>query len=146
MQRESHSVIGDHRCRRRRRGARPTISGSAGIDVSVYDPPKGFDSTAAIDEADIVFVCVPTPYTPGRGFDDSYLHRGVGRIRGEKTVVIKSTVLPGTTALHAGALPAAPVPVQPGVPPRSDGIRGLRPARPPDRRRDAAKRGRRATA
>jgi UDPglucose 6-dehydrogenase len=40
---------------------------------------------------------VPTPYTPGVGFDDSFLLDAVARIPGEKCVVIKSTVLPGTT-------------------------------------------------
>ncbi len=104
MPRESHNVIGVigagvvggalvHYLRER------------GVDVSIYDPPKGFDSTAAIDRADTVFVCVPTPYTPGRGFDDSYLHQAIGMIRGDKTVVIKSTVLPGTTSLMQERFP-----------------------------------------
>jgi UDPglucose 6-dehydrogenase len=70
-----------------------------GRDVAVYDPPKGYDSFVAVDAAEIVFVCVPTPYTPGIGFDDSYLLDAMGRIRGGKIVVIKSTVLPGTTEL-----------------------------------------------
>jgi UDPglucose 6-dehydrogenase len=70
-----------------------------GIPVGVYDPPKGEDDLAVIDRADIVFVCVPTPYTPGRGFDDSHLHDAVRLIGGSKTVVVKSTVLPGTTEL-----------------------------------------------
>lgn len=48
-----------------------------------------------IAECDIVFVAVPTPTTP-QGFDDSIL-RAVLRLVGKgKTVVIKSTTLPGT--------------------------------------------------
>ena len=70
-----------------------------GRDVRVYDPPKGYDSIEALIDANIVFVCVPTPYTNGVGFDDSFLLDAVGRIAGERAVVIKSTVLPGTTEL-----------------------------------------------
>jgi len=70
---------------------------SQGRVVRVYDPPKGQTSLDAIAEADVVFVCVPTPYTPGVGFDDSYLLDAVKKIPGQKPVVIKSTVLPGTT-------------------------------------------------
>jgi UDPglucose 6-dehydrogenase len=68
-------------------------------DVQVYDPPKGYPSMEALDAADVIFVCVPTPYTAGRGFDDSFLNEAVAGIRGSKTVIIKSTVLPGTTQL-----------------------------------------------
>jgi UDPglucose 6-dehydrogenase len=68
-------------------------------DVQAYDPPKGYTSLEALDPAGIIFVCVPTPYTPGRGFDDSFLNQAVASISGEKTIVIKSTVLPGTTQL-----------------------------------------------
>lgn len=69
-----------------------------GRDVRVFDPPKGHASIDALDDADVVFICVPTPYT-ARGFDDSFLLDAVARVRGPKTVVIKSTVLPGTTDL-----------------------------------------------
>jgi UDPglucose 6-dehydrogenase len=49
-----------------------------------------------VKEADIVFIAVPTPTTP-EGFDDSIL-RSEARLVGKgKTLVIKSTVLPGTT-------------------------------------------------
>ncbi len=70
-----------------------------GRDVAVYDPPKGHSSIEALDAAGTIFVCVPTPYTAGVGFDDSFLLDAVSRIRGEKCVVVKSTVLPGTTEL-----------------------------------------------
>jgi UDPglucose 6-dehydrogenase len=67
------------------------------VDVRAYDPPKGLCDRAGIDAADIVFVCVPTPYEAGRGFDHRYLLDAVASISGSKLVVIKSTVLPGTT-------------------------------------------------
>ena len=65
--------------------------------VASYDPPKGLSDRTVIDAADIVFVCVPTPYEAGRGFDHSYLLDAMATITGSKLVVVKSTVLPGTT-------------------------------------------------
>jgi UDPglucose 6-dehydrogenase len=70
-----------------------------GHDVRVYDPPKGYASSAPLDDAEMVFVCVPTPYTLGVGFDDSHLLEAISTLGGARVVVIKSTVLPGTTEL-----------------------------------------------
>jgi UDPglucose 6-dehydrogenase len=70
-----------------------------GHDPGVFDPPRGHGAMNALDDAGTIFVCVPTPYAPGRGFDDSYLQAAIASIRGSKTVVIKSTVLPGATQL-----------------------------------------------
>jgi len=66
-------------------------------DVRAYDPPKGLRDRSAIDDAEIVFICVPTPYDAVRGFDHSYLLDAMASITGCKVVVVKSTVLPGTT-------------------------------------------------
>jgi UDPglucose 6-dehydrogenase len=52
---------------------------------------------AAIDEADFVFICVPTPYAPVRGFDRRPLLDAVRAVRRPAVIVIKSTVWPGTT-------------------------------------------------
>lgn len=49
-----------------------------------------------VKEADIVFVAVPTPTTPD-GYDDSIVRSAVALARDGATVVIKSTMLPGTT-------------------------------------------------
>lgn len=73
-----------------------------GRDLFGYDPMKPLHDLATLDrEADVVFVCVPTPYWTGeegrRGFDDSYVRDAIGSLTGSKIVVIKSTVLPGTT-------------------------------------------------
>lgn len=58
----------------------------------------------AIKTCDIVFVAVPTPTTPS-GFDDRIL-RDVLQFAGEgQSVVIKSTILPGTTDKLAKAYP-----------------------------------------
>ena len=50
-----------------------------------------------IRECDIVFIAVPTPTTE-KGFDDSIIRGAVKLVGKSKTVVIKSTILPGTTA------------------------------------------------
>lgn len=73
--------------------------------MRVYDPAQGHRSPEALDDADVVFVCVPTPYTPGHGFDDSHLLQAVRALRGSHTIVIKSTVLPGTTQLLQSQMP-----------------------------------------
>jgi len=67
-------------------------------DLFLYDPAKGFDSIKELNKAEVIFVCVPTPYIKdGKGFDLSYIEDAFSKIEDEKIVVIKSTVLPGTT-------------------------------------------------
>jgi len=69
-----------------------------GRDLFLYDPFKGFNSLEELNKADVIFICVPTPYLKdGHGFDLSYIEDAFSKITGEKVVVIKSTVLPGTT-------------------------------------------------
>ena len=68
-----------------------------GIQPLLYDPGKGLGSLKEINEAELVYICVPTPYVAGVGFDDSAVADAISHLRGSKTIVIKSTVLPGTT-------------------------------------------------
>lgn len=63
----------------------------------LYDKYKGIGSIEEVNKADIIFLCVPTPYAPDIGFDLSAIENAFSIIEGEKIVVIKSTVLPGTT-------------------------------------------------
>lgn len=72
---------------------------SEGIIAGHYDPPKGHGDISILYPAGVIFVCVPTPfYLDERGFDTSILHEAIRVIPGYgKVVVIKSTVLPGTT-------------------------------------------------
>jgi UDPglucose 6-dehydrogenase len=63
---------------------------------TLYDPPKGIGSLKELNEARIIFICVPTPYTD-IGCDTSLVEGVVGGLEGNKIVVIKSTVIPGTT-------------------------------------------------
>ena len=58
---------------------------------SEYNGNKG-----KIKDCDIVFIAVPTPSTP-QGFDPSILKSAVKSAGQGKTVVIKSTLLPGVT-------------------------------------------------
>ena len=69
------------------------------IEAGLYDPPKGLHDISLLEKADVIFVAVPTPYyLDGTGFDDSYLHEAIKTISSiEKTIVLKSTILPGTT-------------------------------------------------
>ena len=78
-----------------------------GLELFLYDKGKGLGSPDEINKAEIVFVCVPTPYLKdlpagqagGKGFDLSYVEETLSWLTGEKVVVIKSTVLPGTTEM-----------------------------------------------
>ena len=76
-----------------------------GINPLLYDPVKNLGSIQEINQADLFYMCVPTPYVHGKGFDDSYLADAFSRLNGEKTVVIKSTVLPGTTMRYQEMYP-----------------------------------------
>ncbi len=81
-------------------GALARYLDEAGHSPLRYDPAKGLDDAGVLTLADVVFVCVPTPYlADGTGFDLSFVRAAVGALPGEKTVVIKSTVLPGTTEM-----------------------------------------------
>jgi UDPglucose 6-dehydrogenase len=71
-----------------------------GLEIFLYDKGKGLGSPEEINKAEIIFVCVPTPYLKdGKGFDLSYVEGTLALLQGEKVVVIKSTVLPGTTEM-----------------------------------------------
>lgn len=71
---------------------------SIGIKPRVYDKFQRRGSLAGINDAEVIFVAVPTPFDEQKeSFDDSYLRNALDQIKGAKIVVIKSTVLPGTT-------------------------------------------------
>ncbi len=67
-------------------------------DPLLYDLHKKLGNLEEINKAEIVFICVPTPYKDGNGgFDLSIVEESFELLEGEKIVVIKSTALPGTT-------------------------------------------------
>lgn len=64
----------------------------------LYDPHKKLGSLKEVNHADIIFICVPTPYDEERGgFDLSIVEESIGNLNGNKIIVVKSTVVPGTT-------------------------------------------------
>lgn len=69
------------------------------IEAGLYDPPRGLNDVEVLRNADVIFVAVPTPYyLDGSGFDDSFLRAAIDAIPAEgKTIVLKSTITPGTT-------------------------------------------------
>lgn len=70
-----------------------------GFDHRVYDKFKDLGSISEINQAQIVFVCLPTPYIPSQGFDLSCIYEGLNCLEGEKIIVLKSTILPGATQM-----------------------------------------------
>ena len=69
-------------------------------EVWTYDKARDTESDllALNRNAEVVFVCVSTPYAGGgRGLDCSEVFNAVGFLCGSKTVIIKSTVNPGVT-------------------------------------------------
>lgn len=77
------------------------------IEPALYDPPKGLNDAAVLADAEVIFVAVPTPYyLDGSGFDDSFLREAIHAIpTSGKTLVLKSTILPGTTDRFQQAFP-----------------------------------------
>ncbi len=68
-----------------------------GFDVVRYALEKPYNKNGeAIGICDIVFIAVPTP-TTSNGFDSSIIKKVIKLVGRDKIVVIKSTILPGTT-------------------------------------------------
>ena len=68
-----------------------------GENLFLYDtdPKKGFFDD--VNAADVIFICVPTPRSPDGSVALAAVLSAFSMIKGEKIVVIKSTVPPGTT-------------------------------------------------
>jgi len=62
-------------------------------DASIHDPILGYEST---DKADIAFICVPTPNLKSGALDGSIVEQAVAEAK-EDFIIIRSTVMPGTT-------------------------------------------------
>ncbi len=80
-------------------GALDRFLRSQGHTPALYDPPKGLHDAGVLREAEVIFIAVPTPfYLDGSGFDDSFLRQAIESIPASgKTIVLKCTILPGTT-------------------------------------------------
>jgi UDPglucose 6-dehydrogenase len=67
------------------------------VKIFVYDKYKEIGSIKEINQADIIFICVPTPFNEKNGYDLTIVEDAIKIIKGRKIVVIKSTVPPGST-------------------------------------------------
>jgi len=68
-----------------------------GHKVFCYDKFKKIGSIEEVNKADIIFICVPTPRGAYSACDISIVDEAISCIQGRKVVIIKSTVIPGTT-------------------------------------------------
>lgn len=62
----------------------------------LYDK-KGTGSLDELNKADYIYICLPTPSKKDGSCDTTILEKAIAQIKGEKIVIIKSTVPPGTT-------------------------------------------------
>lgn len=70
------------------------------IGSKIFDKFSPFDPIEEVLNRDIIFVCVPTPFKEGKGFDKTALEdafENISKDGKERIVVIKSTSIPGTT-------------------------------------------------
>ncbi|MFH0712278.1 MAG: hypothetical protein V2A55_00235 [Candidatus Jorgensenbacteria bacterium] len=67
------------------------------VNLFLYDKYKKIGSVEEVNKADIVFIAVPTPYHAKKGYDDSAVIESLGNLRKSKVVVLKSTIVPGST-------------------------------------------------
>lgn len=67
------------------------------VKLYLFDKFKKIGSAREINKADIIFICVPTPYLFKKGFDVSAVVDAIQILKSPKIIVIKSSVIPGTT-------------------------------------------------
>lgn len=79
------------------------------IKAKVYDKYKKFDSWDEVSGCKYIFICVPTPFN--NGFDASIINEVFDLLSGLKNtiVIIKSTVIPGTTERLQREYPDIPI-------------------------------------
>jgi|SRR6185436_2948053 len=58
---------------------------------------KGVGKIEDVNAADFIYVALPTPYVMGVGCNTSIVEEALTHITGEKTIILKSTITPGTT-------------------------------------------------
>lgn len=77
------------------------VGGAVGAwfkQAKILDRSKHANGLPAVNQCDVVFICVPTPYKKSTGYDYRAIELTARRLTGRKIVVLKSTVLPGKTA------------------------------------------------
>lgn len=66
-------------------------------ELFLYDKYQKEGSMAEVNKADFIYICVPTPTNKEGECDISIIEEVVSQIKGNKTIIIKSTIIPGTT-------------------------------------------------
>ncbi len=83
-------------------------------NILYYDKYKDTDSLEhVVESSEFIFVCLPTPFKEGktgRGIDLSIMDENIAQIaqksqNTDKIIIIKSTVVPGTTESYAKCFP-----------------------------------------
>jgi nucleotide sugar dehydrogenase len=69
-----------------------------GVDLFCYDADPTLPYKDDYNDAQLVFVAVPSPPNPDGSCNTSIVRSVVGQLTGQKLVAVKSTVPPGTTA------------------------------------------------
>jgi UDPglucose 6-dehydrogenase len=70
---------------------------SGRYELFVYDKYKNIGSIGEVNQADFIFVAVPTPFVAGKGYDDSAVREALTNIEDGKTIIVKSTIMPRST-------------------------------------------------
>jgi len=87
------------------------------------DPARGYFDDYNL--ADVVFISVPTPPNPDGSCNTSIVESVVAGVKGEKIIVIKSTVPPGTTEADSIFVATSHTVI---LPPRAPTATSLRPS------------------
>lgn len=67
-------------------------------DLKVHDSNGKFDTFADVERQDFIYICVPVYFIPGVGCDLSIIESVVANLTiKDRVIVLKSTVVPGTT-------------------------------------------------
>lgn len=82
---------------------------AVGNEVLRHDPPQGLRCGDRFGDADVFFVCVPTPYDPSGGVDLNMVREAIRSLPTGVPVVLRSTMLPGTTAALQRDFPDHPL-------------------------------------
>ena len=70
-----------------------------GVETAVFDKYKNIGKFSDVLKSDIVFMCLPTPFVSGVGFDLSAIEENLEKFpkNWDGIIVIKSTIEPGQT-------------------------------------------------
>lgn len=68
-----------------------------GYKTYCYDKYKNIGSIEEVNQADVIFICVPTPRGEYNSCGTFIVDEAISYVKGKKIIIIKSTVIPGTT-------------------------------------------------